>query len=119
MIFDDKCTLAEADYKTTTTITLDATKTILTDAAFDALDDGYFTGGKITFGNEARTIVDHVGSIVTIMYKFKELEDNDSVDAYPGCDGRAETCKDKFDNIVNFLGFPFIPEENPALRMSW
>ena len=85
----------------------------------DAQEDGYFTGGHIIFGDETRTIVDHVGSIVTIMYKFKELEDNDSVDAYPGCDGKIETCKDKFDNLLNFLGFPFIPVENPALRVSW
>ena len=119
MIFDSKCTKAEADYKTTTMVTLDSTGTELTSADFDALEDGYFTGGKVVFGDEARTIVNHVGSIVTLMYKMKELKDNDSVDAYPGCDGRIETCKDKFDNLINFLGFPFIPEENPALRVSW
>ena len=119
MVFDSKCTLVEADYKITAVITLDSTKTKLTSATFDAQEDGYFTGGHIIFGDETRTIVDHVGSIVTIMYKFKELEDNDSVDAYPGCDGKIETCKDKFDNLLNFLGFPFIPVENPALRVSW
>jgi uncharacterized phage protein (TIGR02218 family) len=27
----------------------------------------------------------------------------------PGCDKRAETCRLKFDNILNFQGFPFIP----------
>ena len=119
MIFDSKCTKAEADYKTTTTVTLDSTGTELISADFDALEDGYFTGGKVVFGDEARTIVNHVGSVVTLIYKMKGLEDNDSVDAYPGCDGRIETCKDKFDNLINFLGFPFIPEENPALRVSW
>lgn len=119
IIFDSKCTKAEADYKTTTTVVLDSTGTELTSADFDALEDGYFTGGKVVFGDEARTIVNHVGSVVTLMYKMKELEDNDSVDAYPGCDGRIETCKDKFDNLLHYLGFPFIPEENPALRVSW
>lgn len=118
-VFDTKCALAEADYKTTTTITLDSTGTELTSAAFDTPADGYFTGGKVIFGVEARTIISHVGSVVTLMYKFKELTDNDSIDAYPGCDGRVETCRDKFSNIINFLGFPFIPTENPALRVSW
>lgn len=119
LIFDSKCTLLEADYKLTTTVTLDSTKTQLTDAAFSGEADGYYTGGKVVFGVEPRTIVAHVGSVVTLMYKFKELEDNDSIDAYPGCDGRIETCRDKFGNVVNHLGFSFIPVENPALRVSW
>lgn len=30
----------------------------------------------------------------------------------PGCDKRAETCRVKFGNILNFQGFPFIPGED-------
>ncbi len=30
----------------------------------------------------------------------------------PGCDKRAETCRLKFGNIVNFQGYPFIPTED-------
>ena len=119
VVFDSKCTLTEASYKTTATVILTSANTILTSDTFASEEDGYFTGGKAVFGDEARTIVDHVGSAITIMYKMKELEDNDSVDVYPGCDGNVETCRDKFNNIINFLGFPFIPEENPAMRVSW
>ena len=119
MVFDSKCTKVAADYKITAAVTLDSTKTKLTSATFDAQEDGYFTGGHIIFGDETRTITNHVGSVVTLMYKFKELEDNDSVDAYPGCDGKIETCKNKFNNILNHLGFSHIPVENPALRVSW
>ena len=53
------------------------------------------------------------------MYKMRELTTGQTVVAIPGCDGRAETCRDTFNNIVNYLGFPFIPAENPALRVSW
>lgn len=119
ILFDAKCSLLETSYKTTATVTLDATKTILTSATFSGQADNYFTGGKLVFGSEKRTIVDHTGSNVKLMYKMKALEDNDSVDAYPGCDGNVDTCKDKFNNIINFLGFPFIPQENPAMRVSW
>jgi uncharacterized phage protein (TIGR02218 family) len=120
IVFDSKCTLVAADYKITAAVTLDSTKTKLTSATFDAQEDGYFTGGgKVVFGDETRTVTDHTGAVLTLMYKFKELEDNDSVDAYPGCDGKIETCKDKFDNILNHLGFSHIPVENPALRVSW
>jgi len=118
-VFDTMCALTKASYKTTETITMDATKTILTGTAFGLEDDGYFTGGEVVFGDESRAITAHVGTAITIMYKFVELVDTDSVDAYPGCDGRAETCRDKYSNILNFLGFPFIPVENPAIRVDW
>jgi len=29
-----------------------------------------------------------------------------------GCDKRAETCREKFQNLVNFQGFPTIPGED-------
>jgi len=116
-IFEDKCALVKASYLTTTVITLDATKTILTSTDFGLEDDGYFTRGEIVFGEESRTAVAHVGNNVTIMYKFITLANSDSIDIYPGCDGRITTCYDKYNNIVNFLGFPYIPVENPATRV--
>jgi uncharacterized phage protein (TIGR02218 family) len=118
-VFDSKCSLTAASYAETTTVVLDANGVDLVSSAFGAYSDGYFTGGQVLFGVESRTIVYHVGNTITMMYKMVDLETNDSVTAYPGCDGRAETCRDKYDNIVNFLGFPFIPVENPALRVSW
>ena len=118
-VFDSMCALTKASYKTTTVITLNATGLTLTSADFGAEADGYFIGGEVIFGNESRTVIAHVGNDITLMYKFLELVTTDTVDAYPGCDGRAETCRDKYSNIVHFLGFPFIPEENPATRVSW
>ena len=38
--------------------------------------------------------------------------DGTDVKLTPGCDKRRETCRDKFTNIVNFRGFPFIPGED-------
>jgi uncharacterized phage protein (TIGR02218 family) len=103
--------------KVTAIVTLDATKMILTSATFDTYDDGYFTYGSIEFGSEKRAIVYHVGNTIAIAYAMKELETGNSIDAYRGCNGRIETCRDNFSNIDNFLGFPFTPEENPALRV--
>lgn len=118
-VFDTNCALTEASYKVTETITLDSTKTILTGTAFGTKSTGYFIGGRVVFGAESRTIIEHIGTAVTIMYKMGELVSTDSVDAYPGCDGRAETCRDTYDNILNFLGMPFVPVENPAERSTW
>jgi len=116
-LFDAGCGLVKATYKVTATVTLDATKTVLTSATFGGYDAGYFVGGLVEFEGERRTIVAYSGNTITLNFKMINLAGNDSVDAYPGCDGRIETCRDKFDNIDNFLGFPFIPQENPARRM--
>ncbi len=36
----------------------------------------------------------------------------DTLDLYAGCDKRAETCRTKFSNILNFRGFPHMPGED-------
>ena len=116
-IFDENCKKVKADYKTTTIITLDATEMILTSADFALEEDGYFTGGSIEFGGEARTIISHAGSVIIIIYKMRNLVGGSSIDVYPGCDRRIETCRDNYDNIINFMGTPFIPVDNPAIRV--
>lgn len=117
-LFNTNCALTKASYKTTTAVTLDATKTQLTSSAFGAKADGYFTGGEITFGDEHRGVIAHVGSLVTVAYPMKNLVTGNTVDAYPGCDGRPETCRDKFNNVVNSLWFKYIPIDNPTQRTS-
>lgn len=115
-IFDSNCGLDRASYKTTTIITLDATGTQLTSTDFGSQEDGYFTGGVVDFENEHRPIIAHTGDLITLAYRMKNLETNDTVDVYPGCDGRPETCRDKYNNIVHGLWFNYIPKENPVHR---
>jgi uncharacterized phage protein (TIGR02218 family) len=117
-LFDTRCGITKADYKITATVTLDTTGTVLTSATFGGYDAGYFVGGLVEFEGERRTISAYSGNTITMNFQMINLLSGDSVDVYPGCDGRIETCRDKFDNIDNYLGFPFIPEENPARRMS-
>jgi uncharacterized phage protein (TIGR02218 family) len=114
-VFSAGCGLDANTYKISPTITLDATETILTAAAFGAEADGYWTMGKVTFGDDVRYITAHSGNSITLMNKFADLETSDTVEVTPGCDGSVDTCKDKYDNLINFLGFPFVPIDNPAM----
>lgn len=41
-----------------------------------------------------------------------DLRPGDRVELRAGCDRRAETCRLKFDNLVNFRGFPHVPGED-------
>lgn len=40
------------------------------------------------------------------------LTDGDRVRLEPGCDKSLKTCREKFDNLINFRGFPDIPGED-------
>ena len=115
-IFDARCGLAGSAYKSSVVVTLDTPKINLYAAGFAVKDTGYFIGGFVRYGNEKRSIIAHYGNKVTLAYRMLSLVSGAIVDVYPGCDGRIETCRDKFNNIIHFFGFPFIPDENPALR---
>jgi uncharacterized phage protein (TIGR02218 family) len=42
----------------------------------------------------------------------RDVLPGDGLRIEPGCDKRAATCREKFGNLLNFRGFPFIPGED-------
>lgn len=112
------CRLVKDDYAVEATIAdMDPRKREIMSDVFGEYEDQYFCLGTIEKGNEKRTIIDHTGETITIAYAMKDLKVGDVVVVYPGCDGRPETCRDKFDNLMNAMFFPFIPEDNPAIDL--
>ncbi|WP_269915579.1 phage BR0599 family protein [Acinetobacter sp. HY1485] len=62
-----------------------------------------------------RKTVDLYQITLTLFNSFtaSDLALGDVVSIYPGCDKLNTTCTDKFNNILNFGGFPFMPSSNP------
>jgi hypothetical protein len=85
--------------------------------AFGTHPDGWFAGGEfnVTIGGEVlrRLILDHVGTTVLLMGAPYGLAVSDTFDAFAGCDRSAPVCHGKFDNILNYGGFPWKPLKNP------
>lgn len=110
------CNLFKGDWVESGTITAinGLTFTISTTQA-----DNYFSHGLIQFGNVTRFIRSQVGNEFTIAKYSDEIQNefdtNGSVSVliYPGCDKTKQTCIYKYDNILNFGGFPYIPGKNP------
>jgi uncharacterized phage protein (TIGR02218 family) len=80
--------------------------------------DGYFAGGYMlwegaTGRQETRMITGSSGSAIAVQLSTIGISPGDSLRLYPGCDHSSETCRDKFNNIDNYLGFEFIPTVNP------
>lgn len=76
--------------------------------------DGFYTGGMlITADGIPRFVVAHSGDSVTLSRTVPGLASGQNISLYPGCDHLKETCFNKFNNLNNFGGFPWIPIRNP------
>lgn len=62
---------------------------------------------------ERRMVLSNTGNAIEIGYAFVDLIVGDTVTLYKGCNHSFETCRVKFDNVINFGGFPYIPADNP------
>lgn len=81
--------------------------------------DLYWQGGYIeTDAGEIRDIVEgDVGGapdVVRVNMPFRDLIATDGLTVYAGCPLSRTICHKKFDNVLNFQGFPDIPEIDPA-----
>ena len=75
--------------------------------------DGYFNGGVIVDkNNNARMVTNHVSDTLTLDRPIS-ISPLGQAKLYAGCAKDIQTCNDKFNNVVNFGGFPFIPGKNP------
>lgn len=81
--------------------------------------DGYFSNGQITFtsglNNGLSTVIkSHAGGVLELFLPTAfVINPGDTFNIYAGCDKTLNTCKNKFNNVVNFGGFPHIqPDVN-------
>jgi len=86
--------------------------------------DNYFTGGYIHWltGNNVNTKMDikvywETNQRVELYEPMiRDIQANDTGNIIIGCNKKFETCKTKFDNIINFRGFPHLTGVTKLLR---
>lgn len=110
VLFDGGCGLTAATYKYAGTVSV-VDGTTITIPGLDGEVNGYYTGGYVKFGSyDYRTITDHTGNDIEIYSTVPGLAASESADVYPGCDHTESECDTKFSNILNYGGFPWIPD---------
>ncbi len=113
-LYDDFCTIDKTNFQLDTDVTtIDSTGLIITNSDFALEDDNFYSLGYLEFGNHKRMIIYHTGNTIKIRYPISELVATDSITVFAGCNKTPETCRDKFDNILNFGGHPYVPIDNP------
>lgn len=83
-----------------------------------AIAQGWFNAGFIEWTDadgvrEVRAVTVHQDNRLTLMGGTQKLDVGMIITAYPGCDGRAETCQTKFNNMLNYGGIPHMPHKSP------
>lgn len=85
---------------------------------------GYFTGGEIRWLTGAnaglkREIKEFVNKQVILALPMPyAIANGDTFNALAGCDKLFPTCKDKFNNVVNFRGEPSVPGTDAILKTA-
>lgn len=79
------------------------------DTSFYEMGEIEITGGDND--GQRRPILSNSSNTITVLWPFPSaIVNSDTYNIYPGCDKRAITCKEKFDNNVHFRGFLYIPK---------
>jgi uncharacterized phage protein (TIGR02218 family) len=122
-LYSPRCGVQEASFTTDFTVSnIDTTGFVITAAALGTKPGQYFRLGEVYFPDlGARVmVVDHTGSNVTLKGVIPGLMVDASGRAIAGCNhcwkmanGDWGDCKNRFNNLDNFGGWPFIPTKNP------
>jgi uncharacterized phage protein (TIGR02218 family) len=118
-LFDARCGLIKASFAEANAVQAGSTVNKL--ISLSAKADGYYDNGQIAFTSGAnaglvKAVKTYAGQQFTFNSPLPFVPNaGDSFTAYPGCDKTQATCTDKFSNLVNFEGFPYVPVPETAI----
>lgn len=116
-LYDNGCTVNKASMAVSGTVAT-ATTAQITSALGQPAD--YFALGSIQFTSGAnngvtKSVRSFSGGVFSLSSPLTTAPvPGDTFTAWPGCDKLKDTCEDKFSNLLNFRGFPFVPDPETA-----
>lgn len=131
-LFDARCKVIEANFTFTGTVSAVTDRrmfSILLDGSPVPADAAVFTGGRVRFtsgGNDGFTMEVKTASqgspeVAVVLFQPMPLDVQvgDTLEIRYGCDKLKATCKDTFNNLVNFRGHGvFTPGINEILKVG-
>lgn len=118
-LFDAQCTLVKAAFDVAGAVGVGSTAASINSALAQPAD--YFSLGRIQFTSGAnagatRAVKKFAGGAFTLAVPlFSAIAPGDTFIASPGCDKTQPTCTNKFGNLANFGGLPYVPRPETAL----
>jgi uncharacterized phage protein (TIGR02218 family) len=121
-LFDARCGLNKASFAEASVVQAGSTVNKL--LSLSGKGDGYYDNGQIAFTSGAnaglvKAVKTYFGAPNQLFTFNSPLpfvpSAGDTFTAYPGCDKTQATCTNKFSNLVNFEGFPYVPAPEAAI----
>lgn len=115
MLYDARCKIVESDpanRKLLPVTAVSGSSITCTGAGSFGLAD-FFEAGFVTFQGDHRLVVKQTGDVLELLEPFAASPLGSVVTAQKGCKHRLVVdCQDRFNNVINFGGFPFVPLKN-------
>lgn len=121
-LYDNACALNRATFAVNSAVAAGSSQTSIN--AVLAAPTGYFDRGSVVFtsgdnNGVSRGIKTYTNGSPSSFSLIPPLPFAvaiaDTFTVYPGCDKTMTTCQQKFDNLENFRGYPFIPVPETAV----
>ena len=117
-IYSTECGVSLSEFLAPATVTAINGSTIEF-TPVNPVPSGYFIGGILKlFDGTTRFIANHVGDTLTLFQPVNGLLPTHTIHLFPGCNRSMDHCKNRFNNLDNFGGFPYIPIVNPFSPIS-
>lgn len=113
-LFDVGCKLSKTAWKVNGTVSAGSAANLIKSSNLTQ-GNGYFDLGLIVFNTGLNTGIGRTVKLYTTgqvrpIIPFPQVpKAGDTFSIYPGCDKKQATCKNKFNNLAHFRGFPFVP----------
>jgi len=114
-LYDANCKIIETDpdFQKFLNISVVSGNTITADGA-GAFGSTFFQAGFAKFAGDHRHVTFQSGDVLTLIQPFITTPLNQTIQINAGCRNRlVPDCQVKFDNVINYVGFPDVPLKNP------
>lgn len=121
ILYDNRCKVLKSLFTVNGTITEDSNNGLISVDVNRTEEKDWFRYGQFTWtsgankGYSCEVKSFNEGRFEFQLPFFKTIKAGDTYTVAAGCDKTKETCKAKFNNIVNHRGFPGIPKESVVL----
>jgi uncharacterized phage protein (TIGR02218 family) len=112
------CGVIKAAFESSVTLA-SAEGVMLTATALGVFAEGYFAGGLLEWQHDGVTeyrmiMASQTGTgLFRLISPLNGLATGDTVKVYPGCNRTTDQCQNRFNNLSNYGGFPYVPVESP------
>lgn len=114
VLYDVRCGVLETSFDFAGTVSVSSGNTITVPGVAGFAAD-FFKAGRVDIdgGSDSRLILSHSGNVVTMLLPFPRDITGVSVTLFAGCDHSLPTCKTKFNNVLRYGGYAWVPKKNP------